>query len=96
MRNITVTVDDDTHRLARIKAAEMDTSVSALVRDFLRRFARGAAEPEGPGGTPAESESDRRRRLLRAAIAEITADGGGLDMADNQSREAMYERSASR
>lgn len=96
MRNITVTVDDDTHRLARLKAAELDTSVSALVRDFLRSFARGTAETEGPGGMPVESESERRRRLLRAAIADITANGGGLDMADNLSREAIYERSASR
>ena len=26
MRNITVSVDEETHRLARIKAAELDTS----------------------------------------------------------------------
>lgn len=96
MRNITVTVDDDTHRLARLKAAELDTSVSALVRDFLRRVARGSAVPEGLGRMPVESETDRRRRLLRAAVADITAEGGGLDMADNLSREAIYERSASR
>lgn len=35
MKNITVSVDDDTYRRARIKAAEQDTSVSALVRQFL-------------------------------------------------------------
>ena len=39
MRNITVSVDEETHRLARIKAAELDTSVSALVREFLSRIA---------------------------------------------------------
>ena len=33
MRNITVSVDEETHRLARIRAAELDTSVSALVRN---------------------------------------------------------------
>ena len=27
MRNITVSVDEETHRLARIRAAELDTSV---------------------------------------------------------------------
>ena len=36
MRNITVSVDEDTHRLARVRAAELDTSISALVREYLR------------------------------------------------------------
>ena len=35
MRNITVSVDDATYRRARIRAAELDTSVSALVREYL-------------------------------------------------------------
>ncbi len=36
MRNITVSVDDATYRRARICAAELDTSVSALVGAYLR------------------------------------------------------------
>ena len=39
MRNITVSVDEETHRIARIRAAELDTSVSAMVRGFLRSLA---------------------------------------------------------
>ncbi len=39
MKNITVSVDEETHRMARIRAAELDTSVSALVREFLRSIA---------------------------------------------------------
>ena len=35
MRNITVSVHDETYRQARIVAAQRDTSVSALVREFL-------------------------------------------------------------
>ena len=35
MKNITVTVDEETYRGARIKAAELDTSVSALVKRYL-------------------------------------------------------------
>jgi len=35
MKNITVTVDDETYRQARIVAAERETSVSALVKKFL-------------------------------------------------------------
>lgn len=38
MKNITVTVDDETYRRARIKAAERDTSVSALVKQFLNEL----------------------------------------------------------
>jgi hypothetical protein len=41
MKNITVSVDDETYRRARIKAAESDTSVSALVRRFLSREVEG-------------------------------------------------------
>jgi len=35
MKNITVSIDDETYRQARIRAAEQNTSVSALVREFL-------------------------------------------------------------
>ena len=37
MKNITLKVDDDTYRKARIRAAEAGTSVSAMVREFLNR-----------------------------------------------------------
>ena len=43
MRNITVSADEETHRLARIRAAELDTSVSALVRGYLRSLAATCA-----------------------------------------------------
>lgn len=36
MKNITVSVDEETHRLARIRAAELGTSVSALVQGYLK------------------------------------------------------------
>lgn len=35
MKNITLKVDDETYRKARIRAAEAGTSVSAMVREFL-------------------------------------------------------------
>lgn len=37
MKNITLKIDDETYRRARIRAAEAGTSVSAMVRDFLQR-----------------------------------------------------------
>lgn len=36
-RNMTITVDDDVARWARVKAAEQDTSVAQLVGEMLRR-----------------------------------------------------------
>ena len=36
MKNVSVSVDEETHWLARIRAAELDTSVSALVREYLK------------------------------------------------------------
>lgn len=44
MKNITVAVDDDTYRMARVFAAEHDTSVSALVRDYLARLAKVSSD----------------------------------------------------
>ena len=36
MKNITVSIDEHTHRQARIRAAELGTSVSALIRIYLQ------------------------------------------------------------
>lgn len=36
MRNVTITLDDETARWARIEAAKADTSVSRFVGDLLR------------------------------------------------------------
>lgn len=44
MKNITLSVDDDTYRQARIVAAEQGTTVSALVRSYLRALPRRGAE----------------------------------------------------
>ena len=46
MKNITVSLDDDTYRRARVKAAAEDTSVSSLVRRYLIDFASSETEFE--------------------------------------------------
>jgi plasmid stability protein len=43
MKNITLSVDDETYRRARILAAERGTSVSALVREYLQTLSGKAA-----------------------------------------------------
>ncbi len=96
MKNITVSVDEETYRLSRIKAAEAGTSVSALVRGYLGSLA--GRQSNGPAAIEEsqDDEFERRRRLMNDVIEEITANGGGLRMADNLSREALYERNALR
>ena len=64
MKNITVTVDDETYRRARIKAAEQDTSVSALVKRFLGDLAADESEAE---------QLRRQERVLRATITAFRA-----------------------
>lgn len=44
MKNITVSVDEETHRLTRIRAAELGTSVSALVQSYLKTLVRKRAD----------------------------------------------------
>lgn len=39
MANVTLTIDDETLRRARIKALEQGTSVNAIVRGYLESFA---------------------------------------------------------
>jgi plasmid stability protein len=76
MKNITVSVDDETHKLARICAAERGTSVSALVRQFLTGLALGGVE------------ADRllnEERELRARIKSFRA-------ADRLPREEVHRR----
>ena len=96
MRNITVSVDEETHRLARVRAAELDTSVSALVREFLQSLGHGQASESEVAPRETETEKERRSRMLDEVIADITANGGGLNMADNLPREALYDRNALR
>ena len=76
MRNITVTVDDDTYRRARIKAAERDTSVSALVARFLTELAAG------------ETDAERLKREERALRERI----GSFSAADRLAREDVHKR----
>ncbi len=95
MKNITVSIDEHTHRQARIRAAELGTSVSALVRSYLNRL---VAKPLEEKVTEEESETllESRRRLLREVIEDFDARGIGLRMSENLSRDELYDRNAFR
>ena len=76
MKNITVTVDDDTYRRARIKAAELETSVSALVKRYLVDLAS-----EG-------TEFERLAQLERSLRERVTSFRAG----DRLPRDEVHER----
>jgi hypothetical protein len=80
MKNITVTVEDDIYRRARMRAAELDTSVSAQVRLFLEQFAQK------------ETEFERLKKLEQRLRTEI----GGISASDRLSRDELYDRAARR
>ncbi|WP_367875102.1 hypothetical protein [Luteolibacter sp. Populi] len=76
MKNVTVSIDEGLHRRARIRAAEKDTSLSAVVRDFLIQFAEG------------ETEFERKKRLQDEVLKGI-ANFSGRDRA---SRDEIHGR----
>ena len=86
-KNITVSVDEETYRNARIRAAEAETSVSALVRSFLVRLAQGQI---------VDTEFHRLHRLQEETLSVIRSRESGLRSADNADRDALHERNALR
>ena len=98
MKNITVSVDEETHRLARIRAAELDTSVSALVRNYLRALAwQRSIQGESMTMEQArEREFERRRQLMGEVIDDIRATRSRFKAADNLTREELYDRARAR
>jgi hypothetical protein len=80
VKTITVSVDDETYRRARVKAAELDTSVAALVRRFLTRLASD------------ETDAERLRREERTLRARITA----FSAADRMARDDVHARGPAR
>ncbi len=76
VRNITVSLDDEIYRQARMIAAERDTSISALVKEFLLEL--------GSGGSHVE-RLKREERALRERITSFRA-------SDKLSRDELHNR----
>ncbi len=77
MKNLTVSVPDDIYRLARVRAAESDSSVSALVADYLRSL----------------GDRDAEFARLEAQQKRIQAKIKGFSARHNIDRDALHERS---
>jgi plasmid stability protein len=80
VKNVTVSLPDDLYRQARIKAAERDTSLSALVRDFLASLGEE------------ETDFERRKRLQDEVLGSITRFRAG----DRLGRDEVHDRHALR
>lgn len=92
MRNITVSLDDETLRRCRVYAAKTGTSVEGLVREYLKGLTAG--RPLVTGSTPEEAE--HRRRKLDEVIEDIRANSPGFSARENLSREELYDRARAR
>lgn len=77
MKNVTVSLDEDTWRRARVRAAETGRSLSALVRDYLRELgdARSAFE-----------QAHERELALREQLS------GGFRAGDRLTRDEAHGR----
>lgn len=80
MKNVTVSLPEEVYRRARIKAAERDTSLSALVRAFLMKLGHE------------ETDAERRKRLQAEVLGSITSFRAG----DRLNREDVHDRDALR
>ena len=87
MKNITITVDDELYRLARIKAAEQATSLSALVKAFIVHLT---------GSESAESAFQRLEREEQELRAQLRGCGLSLNPVHNFSRDELHTRYALR
>ncbi len=94
MKNITVSIDEETHRLARIRAAELGTSMSVLVRGYLKTLVHEQADGTEANEQGTETESECRRRLLNEVFEDICATRSGFKASDNLPREALHDRDA--
>ncbi|MDF1738588.1 MAG: hypothetical protein P1U86_05470 [Verrucomicrobiales bacterium] len=75
MKNVTVSLEDELYRRSRVAAAESDTSVTALVREFLTEYT--ASGKSGADGHHASSQSDKVLEIIakmRKRHPNFTAD----------------------
>lgn len=76
MANLTIAVDDEVLRRARIRALELDTSVNAVLREYLQSFA-------------GRDRMDARRRVVDGAQRHSRAFGLG---SRDWSRDGLHDR----
>jgi hypothetical protein len=83
MANLTITVDPETLKRARIKALEQGTSVNALLREYLDSYV----------GT--DEDRERRRQALEDAF-QIAKRAGARSGGITWTRDDLHDRDALR
>lgn len=77
MANLTLSIDDAVLKRARIRALEQGTTVNALVRDYLERFA----------------DADRQGEILRGLVELAERVSGGTEgLRRSWQRAELYDR----
>jgi hypothetical protein len=76
MKNVTVSVPEDVYRVARIRAAEGDSSVSALVAGYLRSL----------------GERDSEFSRLEAQQSQVLDEVDQFRAADRLDRDELHRR----
>jgi molecular chaperone GrpE (heat shock protein) len=76
VKNVTVSVPEDVYRAARIRAAEEDSSVSALVTGYLRTL----------------NEREGQFERLEAQQKRIQAEIKGFSARHNIDRDSLHDR----
>ena len=89
MKTISVSVDEETHRLARVRAVETGTTVSAMMRGLLTALLQHPA-----GSEQAQPEHENHARLLDEVLERFEREGTGMDASRILTREEMYDRNA--
>ena len=82
VKNITVSVDDEVYHRARVRAAELRTSISALVRKSLEDLSKG------------ETEFERLKRIEREIIERIRTPCSQFSGSDRLTRDQLHDRNA--
>lgn len=77
MANLTITVDEGTLKRARMRALQEDTSVNALLREYLEEYA----------GRRRERREAGRKLLELTENSGMSSEGKGLS-----GREELYDR----
>ena len=94
---LTIAVEPDVLKRARIRAIEDGTSVSAIVRDHLAAYAEGWCSPQRRAGDPAQGRAEAIERLIQLSKTPrpaATSPRTTRDERDNRTwkRDDLYER----
>lgn len=92
MSNLTISVDDDLIKRARVRAIQQGTSLSAKVREFLAQYVN---TPENDGQKQREADAQRLLTAIdRATLLAQSSDTATLEAAAPKPRtlrDEIYE-----